>query len=150
MFTMIIGELCFTDERGNTARCVDDRMGPISVPDPEASRLADDEIVISVTNEGIKFSIRGYSVFLERDRAMSFKFQHPVSLKFEAGLLELLIDASLWSLSVTMRFYPDSPLRLQFNIANGQKYSGSGTRDSQVKKHVMCFDVAVIRDSGKC
>ncbi|CAH9131465.1 unnamed protein product [Cuscuta epithymum] len=150
LFSRIIGELCYTDECGNTTRCVDDRMGPISVPDPESSRLEDDEIVISVTDDGIKFSIRGYSVFLERDRAMSFKFQHPVSLKFEADLLELLLYASLWSFSVTMRFYPDSPLRFQFNILNGQRYSGSGTRDQQVKKHVICFDVGVIRDSGKC
>ncbi|CAH9101315.1 unnamed protein product [Cuscuta europaea] len=150
LFTRIIGELCYTDERGNTALYVDARMGPISVPDPEASRLEDDEIVISVTDKGIKFSIRGYSVFLKRNSAMSFRFQHPVSLKFEAVLLELLIDASLWSESVTMWFYPDSPLRFQFNIVNGQRYSRSGTRDPQVKEHVICFDVEEIRDSGKC
>ncbi|CAH9101224.1 unnamed protein product [Cuscuta europaea] len=180
MFTRIIGEICCTGGCGKIARNVDPRLGEsgaLSVPDPEPSSLADDELMISVTNEGIKFSIRGYFVFVKRDEALSFKIKQPVSLTLEADLVERLIYASIQSESVTMRLYPEFPLRFQFRIDNGQMYIDSGNarivgtrectfghqkytvqaicddgpsiKNPEAKKDVVCFDVAVIPDSGK-
>ncbi|CAH9101232.1 unnamed protein product [Cuscuta europaea] len=181
MFTRIIGEICCTGGCGKIARNVDPRLGEsgaLSVPDPEPSSLADDDFMISVTNEGIKFSIRGYFVFVKRDEALSFKIKQSVSLTLEADLVEMLIYASIQSVSATMRLYPEFPLRFEFRIDNGQImyintgnahivdtrectfghrkftvqaicYDGPSIKNPEAKKDVMCFDVAVIPVSGK-
>ncbi|CAH9091122.1 unnamed protein product [Cuscuta epithymum] len=176
MFTRIIGEICCTYGHRKITRYVDPRLGALSVPDPEPSSLADDEFRISVTNEGIKFSIRGYFVFVRRDEALSFKIKQPVSLTLKADLVERLIYASIKSDSVTMRLYPDYPLRFRFRIDNAHLYiytgkghivgtseftfghekmtieaicyDGDRIKNPEAEKDVVRFDVAVIPDSA--
>ncbi|CAH9148393.1 unnamed protein product [Cuscuta epithymum] len=176
MFTRIIGEICCTYGHRKITRFVDPRLGALSVPDPEPSSLADDEFRISVTNEGIKFSIQGYFVFVKRDEAVSFKIKQPVSLTLKADLVERLIYASIKSDSVTMRLYPEYPLRFRFRINNGQmyiytgkghivgtreftlghqkmimqaiRYDGDRIKNPEAEKDVVRFDVAVIPDSA--
>ncbi|CAN1127048.1 hypothetical protein LINPERHAP2_LOCUS3790 [Linum perenne] len=92
------------------------RCFPRFKADLSADAASDDTVKVFVSLEGIKFSVKGYTIRIKNENVDNWNVKKPLSFTIPVDVLSKFNSVCLCSESVTISAYPQFPLRLEFTL----------------------------------